>query len=140
MDCGAKFLKTTADCTDGKCMPCYTGEPRKDQTGLSSGINERGTDEKMTAGTWSVEGRGVCFMLALYPIIGIVAALIARFGFNASLNTACTIGGGTFIVLGVLGSLGGISRGTADRKSAKTRNAFSKKWTEKHGTKDDEWL
>lgn len=133
--CDVEFLKSTADCTDGLCMPCHLGKDRK--PGDRDGLISAGSGEKLTAKEWAVGCLGLTAAGAIFfllgPAAGLVVALIARYFFEVSWSTAFFVGFGAYLLLGFLGSLSDAFSSIGDTVKESKKKAFNKRWQERHG-------
>ena len=136
--CGAEFLQSTADCSNGKCMPCYLGRervPRPEPGGslrVEAPPREPGLLDRIPAGI--AFGCLMAGLMALLPASGIILALIARYLFQASWSTSLLVGFVFYLVAGFLGSIGDMFGAGADTKREGKLERFREKWRARQGS------
>ena len=129
--CGVEFLQSTADCTDGLCMPCFKGVPLKER---KRDLESDEPVEDQGEATWKDWAKLGCLLPALMfaaPLVGLIVGLIALLIVDVSASTSFYVGLGGYLVVKVFESAEDIYSVRRQSKGERRLKDFKRRWQER---------
>ncbi len=129
--CGVEFLQSTADCTDGLCMPCFKGVPLKER---KRDLESNEAVEDQGEATWKDWAKAGCLLPLVFfaaPLVGLIAGLIAWLVFDAAASTSFYVGLGGYLVVKVFESAEDIYSVRQQSKGERKLKDFKRRWKER---------
>lgn len=107
-------------------MACFTGERRRR-------VDE--AEEKPAIGGRIVGCFGLILVIFLFPLIGLIVAMISRFGFEQSWGAALFHGFVAYLIVKGISALAGLGEVFEDSAIEEKKRAVRKRWQEKFGNR-----